>query len=127
MNATRVLALVVAWPLFQNNLDNTMLGTALPTMAAALDTPVLHLNLAITCYLLGLALFLPLSGWAADRWGPRRIFLIAVALFSVSASLCGLAQNLETLVALRLAQGAGGALMLPAKCRIPSVMCHSPW
>jgi MFS family permease len=114
MNTARFLPLVMAWPLFQNNLDNTMLGTALPTMAAALDTPVLHLNLAITCYLLGLALCLPLSGWAADRWGARRIFMCAVALFSVSASLSSLAGNLETLVALRLAQGAGAALMLPA-------------
>ncbi len=114
VRSTRVLSLVVAWPLFQNNLDTTMLGTALPTMAAALGTPVLHLNLAITCYLLGLALCLPLSGWAADRWGARRIFLFAVALFSVSAGLCGVAGDLWTLVALRLAQGAGAALMLPA-------------
>ncbi len=114
MKSTRLLALVVAWPIFQNNLDTTMLGTALPTMAAALETPVLHLNLAITCYLLGLALCLPLSGWAADRWGARRIFLFAVTLFSVSAALCGLAGSLWTLVGLRLAQGAGAALMLPA-------------
>lgn len=114
MKSTRVLALVVAWPIFQNNLDTTMLGTALPTMAAALGTPVLHLNLAITCYLLGLALCLPLSGWAADRWGARRIFLFAVTLFSLSAALCGLTESLGTLVGLRLAQGAGAALMLPA-------------
>ena len=114
MKISRVLPLVVAWPLFQNNLDNTMLGTALPTMAGALEVPVLHLNLAITCYLLGLALCLPLSGWVADRWGARRIFMFAVALFSVSASLSSLTGNLETLVVLRLAQGAGAALMLPA-------------
>ncbi len=114
MNPTRVLALVVAWPLFQSNMDSTMLATALPTMAGALQVPVLHLNLAITCYLLGLSLCLPLSGWAADRWGPRRVFLGAVALFSVSGALCGFAPHLGALVVLRLAQGAAGALMLPA-------------
>ncbi len=114
MTPTRLIALVVAWPLFQNNLDSTMLGTALPTMAQAMDVKVLHLNLAITCYLLGLSLCLPLSGWAADRWGARRVFLSAVALFSVSASLCGLAPNLEALVGLRLLQGVAGALMLPS-------------
>ena len=114
MNPTRLLALVVAWPLFQSNMDSTMLATALPTMAGALQVPVLHLNLAITCYLLGLSLCLPLSGWAADRWGPRRVFLGAVALFSVSGALCGFAPHLGALVALRLAQGAAGALMLPA-------------
>lgn len=114
MNPTRLLALVVAWPLFQINMDSTMLATALPTMATAMGVPVLHLNLAITCYLLGLSLCLPLSGWAADRWGPRRVFLAAAALFSASGTLGGFAPDLSTLVGLRLAQGAAGALMLPA-------------
>lgn len=114
MKLTRLLPLVVAWPLFQNNLDSTMLGTALPVMAQGLGVKVLHLNLAVTCYLLGLALCLPLSGWAADRWGPRRVFLFAVVLFSLAATLCGFAPNLSTLIGLRILQGVGGALMLPA-------------
>lgn len=111
---SRALPLVVAWPLFQNNLDSSMLATALPTMAGALEMRVLDLNLAITSYLLGLALCLPLSGWAADRWGARRVFIFAICLFSVAAVLCGLTRSLPPLIACRLLQGVGGALMLPA-------------
>lgn len=112
-SASRWLPLVVAWPMFLQNMDTTILATALPSMASALGVPVLHLNLAITAYLLSLALFLPISGWLAERWGAKRLFCIAIALFTVGSLLCGLSRNLPELVSSRLLQGVGGAMMVP--------------
>ncbi len=111
--ASRWLPVVVAWPMFLQNMDTTVLATALPSMAHALGLPVLHLNLAITAYLLGLALFLPISGWMSDRWGAKRVFCTAIALFTVGSLLCGLSRNLTELVCSRLLQGLGGAMMVP--------------
>lgn len=113
MSASRWLPLVVAWPMFLQNMDSTILATALPSMSTALGVPVLHLNLAITAYLLSLALFLPVSGWLAERWGAKRLFCIAIALFTLGSLLCGLSHNLRELVASRLLQGVGGAMMVP--------------
>jgi EmrB/QacA subfamily drug resistance transporter len=113
MSASRWLPLVVAWPMFLQNMDTTILATALPSMAHALDVPVLHLNLAITAYLLSLALFLPVSGWFAERWGAKRLFCSAIALFTLGSLLCGLSRNLPELVSSRLLQGVGGAMMVP--------------
>jgi EmrB/QacA subfamily drug resistance transporter len=89
------------------------MATALPTIAHALDVSVLHLNLAITSYLLSLAVFLPVSGWLAERFGAKRVFCVAVALFSLGSTLCGAAQTLPQLVGFRVLQGLGGAMMLP--------------
>ncbi|MDO9434845.1 MFS transporter [Hydrogenophaga sp.] len=111
--ASRWLPLVVAWPMFLQNMDTTILATALPSMAHALGVPVLHLNLAITAYLLSLALFLPISGWVSERWGAKRLFCIAIALFTLGSLLCGLSRNLPELVSSRLLQGVGGAMMVP--------------
>lgn len=113
MSAARWLPLVVAWPMFLQNLDSTVLATALPSMARSLDVPVLHLNLAITGYLLSLALFLPVSGWFAERWGPKRLFCVAIGLFTLGSLLCGFSRNLPELVVCRLLQGMGGAMMVP--------------
>lgn len=99
--------------MFLQNLDSTVLATALPSMARSLDVPVLHLNLAITGYLLSLALFLPVSGWLAERWGPKRLFCLAIAIFTMGSLLCGFSRNLPELVACRLLQGMGGAMMVP--------------
>ena len=109
----RIIPIIVASPLFLQNLDTSVMATALPTIAHALDVSVLLLNLAITSYLLSLAVFLPLSGWFAERFGPKRVFCVAVAFFSLGSTLCGAAQTLPQLVAFRVLQGLGGAMMLP--------------
>ncbi len=89
------------------------MATALPSIARSLDVEALHLNLAITSYLLSLAVFLPASGWLADRFGPRRVFCGAIVCFSLGSALCGLAQSMPQLVAFRVLQGMGGAMMVP--------------
>ncbi|MDB5945198.1 MAG: transporter, partial [Ramlibacter sp.] len=109
----KLLPLVVACPLFLKNLDTTAIATALPAIARSLDVQPLHLNLAITSYLLSLAVFLPVSGWCASRFGARRVFCAAIACFSLGSALCGLASSLPTLVAFRILQGFGGAMMVP--------------
>ena len=109
----RLVPLIVACPLFLQNLDTSIMATALPAIARSLRVEALHLNLAITSYLLSLAVFLPASGWLADRFGPRRIFCAAIASFSLGSALCGLAQSLPQLVAFRVVQGMGGAMMVP--------------
>ncbi|MBG9390673.1 MFS transporter [Caenimonas aquaedulcis] len=112
-NRTRIIPLVVACPMFLQNLDTSVMGTALPAIADSLDADVLHLNLAITSYLLSLVLFLPASAWLAERYGPRRVFCTAVFLFSLASALCGAATTLGQLIFFRLLQGVGGAMMVP--------------
>jgi EmrB/QacA subfamily drug resistance transporter len=109
----RIVPVIVASPLFLQNLDTSVMATALPSIARALDVSVLHLNLAITSYLLSIAVFLPVSGWLSERIGPRRVFIAAVAMFSLGSTLCGAAYSLPQLVAFRVLQGLGGAMMLP--------------
>ena len=109
----RLIPLIVAAPLFLQNLDTSIMATALPSIARSLDVEALHLNLAITSYLLSLAVFLPASGWLADRFGARRVFCTAIALFSAGSALCGLANSLGQLVIFRVLQGMGGAMMVP--------------
>src|ERR1700754_3097277 len=109
----RIIPLIVACPLLLKNLDTSIMATALPSIARSLGVEALHLNLAITSYLLSLAVFLPASGWLADRFGTRRIFCTAIVLFSVGSTLCGLATSLSQLVLFRVIQGMGGAMMVP--------------
>jgi EmrB/QacA subfamily drug resistance transporter len=109
----RLIPAIVASPLFLQNLDSSVMVTALPSIATSLAVPPLHLNLAITAYLLSLAVFLPLSGWLADRFGARRVFCLAIALFSLGSALCGMAGSLPELVVFRILQGLGGAMMVP--------------
>ena len=94
-------------------LDSTVVTTALPAMALALDSDPVSLNIAITSYLLSLAVFVPISGWAADRYGARKIFMIAIGLFTLSSLTCALSTSLLHLVLSRVAQGIGGAMMVP--------------
>jgi EmrB/QacA subfamily drug resistance transporter len=112
---TRQLAilLIVACALFMQNLDSTIIATALPTIAADIDETPLRLNVAITCYLLSLAVFVPISGWTADRFGARRVFTAAIIVFTAGSIGCGLASSLGMLVAARIVQGIGGAMMVP--------------
>ena len=111
--AQRRILLIVAGAFFMENLDSTILATALPAVAVSLRANPLHLSLALTAYLLSLALFIPLSGWLADRWGARRVFRTAVVVFLLGSLLCGLAQSGWQLIAARGLQGIGGAMMVP--------------
>jgi len=110
---SRVLPLIIGSALFMQTLDATIIANALPSMAASLKESPLTLNLAITAYLLTSAVFLPISGWAADRFGARTVFRASIVLFAVSSLLCGLSQTLWELVAARMAQGVAGAMMVP--------------
>ncbi len=109
----RVTALVVASALFMQQLDGTVLTVALPTMARDLGTPATSLSLALTSYLLALALFIPASGTLADRFGSRTIFCGAIGVFLIGSIACAQADSLATLVAARFVQGIGGAMMVP--------------
>ncbi len=95
------------------NLDGTVVATALPTMAKAFGADPLHMNVALTSYLLSLAVFIPLSGWMADRFGTRTVFRSAIAVFTIGSILCGQATSLWELVVARIIQGVGGAMMVP--------------
>ena len=95
------------------NLDGTVVATALPAMARSFGSDPLHMNVALTSYLLSLAVFIPASGWMADRYGARAVFRAAIAVFTVASVLCGFAQTLPQLVGARVLQGIGGAMMVP--------------
>jgi EmrB/QacA subfamily drug resistance transporter len=108
-----IVPLIVACALFMQNLDSTSLATALPAIAAAFGEPALRLHMAITAYMLALAAFLPMSGWVADRFGARNIFRLAILVFTLSSIACGMAQDFNQLIAARVCQGIGGAMMVP--------------
>jgi EmrB/QacA subfamily drug resistance transporter len=110
---TRLTAVIVACALFMQNLDSTVIATALPTMAKAFGADPVHMNVALTSYLLSLAVFIPASGWVADRFGTRTVFRAAIAVFTIGSVLCGRADSLAFLVASRVLQGIGGAMMVP--------------
>ncbi len=109
----RIAYIAVASALFMEFIDSTALSTALPTLSRAFHVDPVHLKLALTSYILALAVFVPISGWAAERFQPRRVFLGAMVVFLVGSVLCGFSTNLGELVAARIVQGAGGALMTP--------------
>src|SRR5580693_7384847 len=108
-----VISLIVACAMFMQNLDSTIIATALPAIGNSLGENPLRLNVAITCYLLSLAVFIPISGWTADRFGARRVFSAAIVVFTLGSIACGMANSLPALVAARILQGMGGALMVP--------------
>ena len=110
---TRTTAMIVASAFFMQNLDSTVIATALPTMARAFGADPVHMNVALTSYLLSLAVFIPASGWVADRYGGRNVFRLAIAVFTLGSILCGRADSLPFLVFARVIQGAGGAMMIP--------------
>ncbi len=107
------LALLVAGAFFMENLDGTIIATAAPRMARSFGVPSVELNVVITAYLLALGVFIPVSGWIADRFGARLVFSGAIALFTVSSGLCALSANLGELTVARVLQGMGGAMMVP--------------
>lgn len=108
-----VTPLIVATALFMEQLDGTVLATALPAMAVDLHEDPVALKLALTAYLLSLAVFIPLSGWVADKFGARRVFRAAIVVFTAGSILCGFSQSLLQIVAARVVQGIGGAMMVP--------------
>jgi len=108
-----VIPLIVAFAFLMEQLDSTIVTTAIPDMARSLGVPPLHLNLAITSYILSLAVFIPISGWIADRFGARRVFAAALLIFTFASALCGAANSLPILVFTRVLQGFGGAMMTP--------------
>ncbi len=95
------------------NVDGTVVATALPVMAKAFGVDPLHMNVALTAYLLSLAVFIPVSGWVADRFGTQTVFRAAIAVFTIGSVLCGQATSLWELVGARILQGIGGAMMVP--------------
>ena len=109
----RIVALIIAVALFMEQLDGTVLVTALPTMAREFAVPAPSMSVAISAYLLSLAIFIPASGYVADRFGARQILRIGIGVFTLGSLLCSLAPNLPILVASRFLQGLGGAIMLP--------------
>jgi EmrB/QacA subfamily drug resistance transporter len=109
----RGAALLVAGAFFMENLDGTIIATAAPRMARSLEVRPVDLNVVITAYLLTLAVFIPVSGWLADRVGARTVFAAAIAVFTVASGLCALSTSLGELTAVRILQGVGGAMMVP--------------
>ncbi len=109
----RLTAVIVASALIMSNLDSSVIATALPAMARDLGADPVHLSAAITSYLVALTVFIPVSGWMADRFGARRVFVAAMVVFAFASALCGLASGLGPLIAARVLQGLGGAMMVP--------------
>jgi len=113
MNRERLIPLIVATALFMENMDSTVIATSLPAIAADIGTSPLTLKLAITSYLLSLAVFIPASGWTADRFGARMVFSLAIAVFMVGSIGCALSSSVTDFVIARILQGLGGAMMTP--------------
>jgi EmrB/QacA subfamily drug resistance transporter len=112
-NIKSYLPWLVATALFMEQLDATIVNTAVPSIAASLHVTPLSLKSVVTSYILSLAVGIPVSGWIADRFGTRRVFGTAIAIFTVASVLCGLSLNAPMMVGARLLQGIGGAMMIP--------------
>jgi EmrB/QacA subfamily drug resistance transporter len=108
-----LLPWLVAVAFFMESLDTTILNTAVPTIAAALRVSPLSMKSVLASYTLSLAVFIPISGWMADRFGTRRVFASAIGIFTLGSLLCGISTDIHLLVACRLLQGCGGAMMVP--------------
>ncbi len=113
MRADRIVPLIIAVALFMENMDSTVIATSLPAIAADIGTNPLALKLAVTSYLLSLAVFIPASGWTADRFGARAVFRAAIAIFVLGSIGCALSSSLTDFVVARIVQGMGGAMMTP--------------
>jgi EmrB/QacA subfamily drug resistance transporter len=109
----RYLPWLVAVAMFMETLDITIVNTAVPVMSHSLGVPPLSLKAVLTSYTISLAMFIPISGWIADRFGTKRTFAVAISIFTAGSLFCGLSTNLPMLVAARILQGMGGAMMAP--------------
>src|SRR6202051_3945148 len=112
-SSKRLLPWLVAVAFFMESLDTTILNTAVPTIAEALKVAPLSMKAVLASYTLSLAAFIPISGWMADRFGTHRVFASAIGLFTLGSFLCGISSDLHVLVACRILQGCGGAMMVP--------------
>src|SRR6202051_3268937 len=108
-----LLPWLVAVAFFMESLDTTILNTAVPAISEALKVPPLSMKSVLASYTLSLAVFIPISGWMADRFGTHRVFASAIGLFTLGSFLCGISSDLHVLVACRILQGCGGAMMVP--------------
>src|ERR1041384_5553481 len=113
MAENRLVPMIVAVSLFMDNMDSTVIATSLPAIAADIGTSPLTLKLAVTSYLLSLAVFIPISGWTADRFGTRTVFRAAIAVFVLGSIGCALSGSITQFVIARIIQGMGGAMMTP--------------
>ena len=109
----KLVTTLVAAAFFMENLDGTVIATALPQMAVSFGSNPVDLNTGMTAYMLMLAVFIPVSGWLADRFGARTVFSSAIGIFTLASILCGFSQNLWQFTAARVFQGIGGAMMVP--------------
>src|SRR5277367_6416851 len=109
----RLLPWLVAVAFFMESLDTTILNTAVPAISSALGVAPLSMKAVLASYTLSLAVFIPISGWMADRFGTRRVFASAIGIFTLGSFLCGISSNIHLLVASRILQGCGGAMMVP--------------
>ena len=109
----RLLPWLVAVAFFMESLDTTILNTAVPAISSALRVAPLSMKSVLASYTLSLAVFIPISGWMADRFGTRRVFASAIGLFTLGSFLCGISSNIHVLVACRVLQGCGGSMMVP--------------
>src|SRR5271154_881580 len=112
-SSMRLLPWLVAVAFFMESLDTTILNTAVPAISEALKVPPLSMKSVLASYTLSLAVFIPISGWMANRFGTRRVFASAIGIFTLGSFLCGISNNIHMLVAFRILQGCGGAMMLP--------------
>ncbi|HMD06302.1 MAG TPA: DHA2 family efflux MFS transporter permease subunit [Candidatus Acidoferrum sp.] len=112
-SSKRLLPWLVAVAFFMESLDTTILNTAVPAISEALKVTPLSMKSVLASYTLSLAVFIPISGWMADRFGTRRVFAAAIGLFTLGSFLCGISSNIHLLVACRILQGCGGAMMVP--------------
>ena len=104
---------IAAMAFFMQSLDATILNTALPAIATSLDRSPLAMQSAVISYTLTVAMLIPVSGWLADRYGTRKVFIVAVSLFTLGSLACALSPTLQVLVISRIIQGVGGAMMMP--------------
>jgi EmrB/QacA subfamily drug resistance transporter len=110
---SQLIAFIVAVAFFMENLDGTAIATALPQIALSFGVSPAHLSIGITAYLVTLAIFIPISGWIADRFGARTVFGVAIAVFTVASVFCGVSTGLTQFILARILQGIGGAMMVP--------------
>src|ERR1700730_11087442 len=113
VSSKQLLPWLVAVAFFMESLDTTILNTGVPTIAAALKVVPLSMKSVLASYTLSLAVFIPISGWMADRFGTRRVFASAIGIFTLGSFLCGISSHIHMLVACRILQGCGGAMMVP--------------
>ena len=113
LNPRVSVSIVFVAALFVSIMDGTIVNVALPSLSQQFHMAGTSINIVVVAYLVSLSVIIPVSGWLGDRWGTKRVFLSALALFSLASALCGLAWNFETLVAFRALQGLAGGALIP--------------